>query len=111
VAKYGKAMSEDKKEEFQDEMGMKFPVITISVSYEDVNEPIHVDLGTIPPFVAVSIFQSILSVMNELTLGPKVTFGGEVLAYPNDYQGYIDIDYFDIEDTDEEDDDEEEEEE
>ena len=104
-------MSEDKKEEFQDEMGMKFPVITISVSYEDVNEPIHVDLGTIPPFVAVSIFQSILSVMNELTLGPKVTFGGEVLAYPDDYQGYIDIDYFDIEgisDDDEEEDDEEE---
>lgn len=103
-------MTDNKKEDFQDEMEMKFPVITISVSYEDVNEPIHVDLGSIPPFVAVSIFENILSVMKELTLGPKVTFGGEVLAYPDDFNGSIDVEYFDIDTSDDDDDEEEDEE-
>lgn len=97
-------MANSEEDELQDDMGMKFPVITISVSYDDINEPIHVDLGSIPPFVACSIFESVLSVMKDLSVGPKITFGGEILAEPDDYETFIDFD--DFADDDDDDDDE-----
>jgi hypothetical protein len=96
-------MSESEEDELKNDMGMKFPVITISLSYDDVNEPIHVDLGSVPPFVACSVLESVLSVMKDLSVGPIITFGGEILAEPDDYETFIDFD--DFEDDDEEDDD------
>lgn len=101
-------MSNPGTDDLNDEMGMNFPVITISVSYDDINEPIHVDLGSIPPFVAVSVFQQILETMKDITVGPKITFGGNVIADPSD--DFIDIDdlsdFDDLDDDDEEEDDE-----
>lgn len=100
-------MSDQGTDDLNDEMGMNFPVITISVSYDDMNEPIHVDLGSIPPFVAVSVFQQVLETMKDLIVGPKITFGGNVIADPSD--DFFDLDDFadidDLEEDDEEDDD------
>jgi hypothetical protein len=66
----------------ESQMNLRFPMITISVSFDDVNEPIHVDLGSVPPFVAVSVLEKVLEVMKMLVVGPKVTFQGTVLAEP-----------------------------
>jgi hypothetical protein len=66
----------------ENQMNLRFPMITISVSFDDVNEPIHVDLGSVPPFVAVSVLEKVLQVMKMLVVGPKVTFQGMVLAEP-----------------------------
>jgi hypothetical protein len=63
-------------------MNIRFPMITISVSYDDLNEPIHVDLGSVPPFVAVSVIEKVLDVMKQLVIGPKITFQGITLAEP-----------------------------
>jgi hypothetical protein len=100
-------MENNEDDDLQGEMGLKFPVITISVAYDDINEPLHVDLGSIPPFVAVSVFENILSVMKQLTVGPKITFAGEILAEPSDFSDYVDIGDFDDFDTDEDDEDDE----
>lgn len=101
-------MSNEEDKKLEDEMDLKFPVITISVSYDDINEPIHVDLGSVPPFVALSVFQSVIGVMRNLTVGPKITFGGDVLAEPGDFETIIDFDEFDEDDEDDDDDDDEE---
>lgn len=66
----------------ENEMNIRFPMITISVSYDDLNEPIHVDLGSVPPFVAVSVLEKVLEMMKSLVIGPKITFQGITLAEP-----------------------------
>lgn len=63
-------------------MGFRFPMITISVSYDDLNEPIHVDLGSVPPFMAVSVMEKVLEMLKPLVIGPKITFQGITLAEP-----------------------------
>ena len=66
----------------ESEMDIRFPMITISVSYDDLNEPIHVDLGSVPPFVAVSVMEKVLEMLKPLVIGPKITFQGITLAEP-----------------------------
>ena len=103
-------MSNNEGDKLEEEMDLQFPVITISVSYDDVDEPIHVDLGSIPPFVACSIFENILSVMKNINVGPKITFKGEVIASPEYFDDLIDFDSYDFDDqSDEEDEDDEDE--
>lgn len=80
-----------------------FPVITISLSYDDPNEPIHVDLGSVPPFVAASIFEQVIDVMEELKVGPKVTFGGQVLIEASGIYGDLELTFADDEDSDDDD--------
>jgi hypothetical protein len=70
------------RDPLESQMNLRFPMITISVSYDDPDEPIHVDLGSIPPFVAVSVFERILEAMSNIAVGPKITFKGDVLAQP-----------------------------
>jgi len=70
------------RDPLESQMNLRFPMITISVSYEDRDEPIHVDLGSIPPFVAVSVFERILEAMSNIAVGPKITFKGDVIAKP-----------------------------
>lgn len=70
------------RDPLESEMNLRFPMITISISYDDPDEPIHVDLGSIPPFVAVSVFERILDAMSNIAIGPKITFKGDVLAEP-----------------------------
>jgi hypothetical protein len=70
------------RDPLESQMNLRFPMITISVSYDDPEEPIHVDLGSIPPFVAVSVFERILEAMSNIAVGPKITFKGDVLAQP-----------------------------
>lgn len=70
------------RDPLESEMNLRFPMITISISYDDPDEPIHVDLGSIPPFVAVSVFERILDAMSNIAIGPKITFKGDVLSQP-----------------------------
>lgn len=74
-------MSEN-RDPLESEMNLRFPMITISVSYDDVNEPIHVDLGSVPPFVAASVLEKVLKVIKLCIVGPKVSFNGTVIAEP-----------------------------
>jgi hypothetical protein len=67
--------------EFEDEL--KFPMITVAVSHDDINEPIHVDLGSIQPFIAVSILEKVIEVLKMVSPGPKITFRGNIIADPN----------------------------
>jgi hypothetical protein len=66
----------------ENEMDISFPMITISVSYDDLNEPIHVDLGSVPPFIAVSVMEKVLEMLKPIVIGPKITFQGVTLAEP-----------------------------
>jgi hypothetical protein len=66
----------------ENEMDIRFPMITISVSYDDLNEPIHVDLGSVPPFVAVSVMEKVLEMLKPIVIGPKITFQGITLSEP-----------------------------
>jgi len=91
---------EEQKDIFEND---SFPVITISLSYDDPNEPIHVDLGSVPPFVASAIFEQILEVMEELKVGPKVTFGGKVLIEADSLYGDLELTFGDDEDIDDDD--------
>lgn len=91
---------EEQKNIFEND---SFPVITISLSYDDPNEPIHVDLGSVPPFVAASIFEQIIDVMEELKVGPKVTFGGKVLIEAEALYGDLELTFGDDEDVDDDD--------
>lgn len=76
---------------FENDDDMDFPVITISVSNEDLREPIHVDLGSIPPFVAVAVLEKIVEELKMITPSPKITFQGAILSGPVDIlQGDID---------------------
>jgi hypothetical protein len=70
------------RDSLENEMNLRFPMITIAVSYEDLSEPIHVDLGSVPPFVAASVLEKVLEVMKQLVIGPKITFQGMTLAEP-----------------------------
>ena len=72
----------DEANSLENEMGFRFPMITISVSYDDLNEPIHVDLGSVPPFMAVSVMEKVLEMLKPLVIGPKITFQGITLAEP-----------------------------
>jgi hypothetical protein len=86
-------MNQGGKDPLESDMNLKFPVITISLSYDDIHEPIHVDLGSVPPFVATAIFEQVLFTMRNLSPGPKVTFGGEILidasSFEDDLQFYL----------------------
>lgn len=61
---------------------IQFPVITISVSNDDLEEPIHVDLGSVPPFVAAAVLEKVASVLRVAVPAPKITFKGNVLVEP-----------------------------
>lgn len=85
----------------------QFPVITISVQHDDLDEPIHVDLGSIPPFVAAAILEKVASMLKTALPAPKITFRGNVLIEPFN-AGSIAIidDLFDVFNEDQEDDEE-----
>lgn len=100
-------MADNKKDQLETDLHLKFPVITISISYDDINEPIHVDLGSIPPFVAFSVFQQILDSMREAVVTPKITFAGDTLV---DAIPLEDLSNFDLEFDDDYEDEEEDEE-
>lgn len=72
----------DEARDLESEMDLRFPIITISLFYDDANEPIHVDLGSVPPFVAISVFQQILQCLHNVATGPKITFNGTTIAEP-----------------------------
>lgn len=93
--------------EFDDE-DIQFPVITISVSHDDLEEPIHVDLGSIPPFVAAAVLEKVASVLKTAVPAPKITFKGNVLVEPFN-AGSIAIidDLFDVFNEDQDDDEDE----
>lgn len=74
-------MSDDARN-LESEMNLRFPMITISLSYDDTSEPIHVDLGSIPPFVAIAVFERILECLHSVATGPKITFNGHTIAEP-----------------------------
>jgi hypothetical protein len=67
--------------DFHDE-DINFPVITISVSNDDMEEPIHVDLGSVPPFVAAAVLDKVASILKTAVPAPKITFKGNVLVEP-----------------------------
>ena len=76
---------------FENDDDMDFPVITISVSNEDLREPIHVDLGSIPPFIAAAVLEKIVEELKMITPSPKITFQGAILSGPLDIsEGNID---------------------
>lgn len=101
-------MTDKKKDQLETDLHLKFPVITISISYDDINEPIHVDLGSIPPFVAFSVFQQILDSMKEAVVTPKITFAGDILVDAIPLEDLSDFD-FDSDELEEEEEDEDEE--
>lgn len=90
-----------------DDGDIQFPVITISVSHDDLDEPIHVDLGSIPPFVAAAVLEKVASILKTAVPAPKITFKGNVLVEPFN-AGSIAIieDLFDAFNEDQEDDEE-----
>lgn len=97
------------KPDFQDDGDIQFPVITISVSHDDLDEPIHVDLGSIPPFVASAVLEKVASILKAATPAPKITFKGNVLVEPFNANSMTMIDnLFDVftedDDSDEEED-------
>jgi len=67
---------------FREEDDFNFPVITISVSTDDLNEPIHVDLGSVPPFVASAVLEKVINVLKMAVPAPKITFKGSILVEP-----------------------------
>lgn len=67
---------------FEDDGDLTFPVITISVAHDDLNEPVHVDLGSIPPFVAAAVLEKVATVLKMAVPAPKITFKGNVLVEP-----------------------------
>lgn len=77
-------MSSDSADNLGADEGMDFPVITISVQYEDINEPVHVDLGSIPPFVAAAILEKVASSLKVMVSSPTITFKGAVLSDSSD---------------------------
>lgn len=74
-------MSDDAKD-LESEMNLRFPMITISLSYDDTEEPIHVDLGSVPPFVAISVLEKVLDCLYDTAPGPKITYNGMILSEP-----------------------------
>lgn len=76
---------------FSDDGDLTFPVITISVSHDDLDEPVHVDLGSIPPFVAAAILEKVASVLKFAVPAPRITFKGNIIAEPFSSE-MIDID-------------------
>lgn len=97
---------EDKNEEksmFDNDMDMNFPVITISVSYDDSNEPIHVDLGSVQPFIAKAIFEQIIDSIDNIIVGPKITLNGVVLLDAEPVYETLDITFADDDDVDDDD--------
>jgi len=67
---------------FEDDGDLKFPVITISVSNDDLEEPIHVDLGSVPPFIAAAVLEKVASILKSTVPAPRITFKGTVLVEP-----------------------------
>jgi hypothetical protein len=72
----------DEGRNLESEMNLRFPMITISLSYDDSNDPIHVDLGSVPPFVAIAVFERILECLHNVATGPKITFNGSTIVEP-----------------------------
>lgn len=97
---WDKVSEEQQKSIFEND---SFPVITISLSYDDPKEPIHVDLGSVPPFVAAAIFEQVIDIMEDLKVGPKVTFGGKVLIEAEGLYGDLELTFGDDEDDEEDD--------
>lgn len=100
-------MSEEEKDQeksmFDNDMDMNFPVITISVSYDDSNEPIHVDLGSVQPFIAKAIFEQIIDSIDNIIVGPKITLNGVVLLDAEPVYETLDITFADDDDVDDDD--------
>lgn len=97
-------MSDEKTEDiFANDMDMNFPVITISLSYDDPKEPVHVDLGSVPPFIAAAIFEQILDSMQDLMVSPKVTFKGVTLLEADSFYGDLELSLSDDDDIDDDD--------
>lgn len=65
---------------FEDDGDIRFPVITISIFNEDLREPIHVDLGSVPPFVAVAVLEKVINELKMAAPAAKITFKGIVLS-------------------------------
>jgi len=68
--------------QFQDDGDVRFPVITISVSEDDLNEPIHVDLGSVPPFIASAVLEKVVLALKIAVPEPKITFKGDIIVAP-----------------------------
>lgn len=66
----------------EEELNLRFPMITVSVSHDDVNEPIHVDLGSIQPFIAIAVLEKVIEMLKVVAPGPKIMFNGAVIAAP-----------------------------
>lgn len=69
-------------DELETSAGLSFPVITIHVSEDDQNEPIHVDLGSVPPFIAAAVMEKVIVILKSISPGPRITFKGQVIAEP-----------------------------
>ncbi len=67
---------------FDEDGDLRFPVITISVSNDDLEEPIHVDLGSVPPFIAAAVLEKVASILKSTVPPPRITFKGTVLVEP-----------------------------
>lgn len=88
------------KSMFDNDMDMKFPVITISLSYDDAKEPVHVDLGSVQPIIAKAIFEQILDALDNIIVGPKITLNGVVLMEAESLYETLDISFADDDDID-----------
>ena len=93
----------EKKSVFDNEMDINFPVITISLSYDDSKEPIHVDLGSVQPFIAKAIFEQILESIDNIIVGPKITLNGVTLLEAEPIYESLDISFIDDDDVDDDD--------
>lgn len=70
---------------FEDDDDIKFPVITVSIFNEDLREPIHVDLGSVPPFIALTVLEKVVTELKMAVPPSKITFKGVVLSESFDH--------------------------
>lgn len=89
---------QQEKSMFDNDMDMKFPVITISLSYDDAKEPVHVDLGSVQPIIAKAIFEQILDSLDNIIVSPKITLNGVVLMEAESLYESLDISFSDDDD-------------
>lgn len=61
---------------------LKFPVITIHISDDELNEPVHVDLGSVPPYIAAAVLEKVVKALQDMSPGPRISFKGKVVAEP-----------------------------
>lgn len=100
-----KTTDEEKKKKsiFGNDMDIDFPVITISLSYDDTKEPIHVDLGSVQPFIAKAILEQILDSIDSIIVGPKITLNGITLLEAEPIYDGLEISFLDDDDDDDDD--------